>query len=478
MKIVSCIEEAVNNRLIPPGSVIYVSGNAAAPQDLLEVLAADRSITGVDMYGVLLLGDRLKGLFTEERCKGITHRVIFNSYLTREAVNRGWAYYHPMHLSEIPKYLQQRIRPNVVMLSVAGPDNGGNYSLGTTVEGVLAAVQVAKESGGIVIAERNKQMPFIIGTTIPENCIDYLWDTDYLLPASPISKPDDKAQRIGRIIAARFIQDGRGSEPGSTLQYGIGEVPEAVTDAILERGVGDLAVHTELFADAMAKLIKQGVVTNRWKRHLNFSVAAIFLAQNQAGYDWLNFNSGVQSRPANYTNSVFKIAEQPRMVAINSAIGVDLHGNIWADSLDARRIYSGVGGQADFIRGAQYSEGGVAIIALKATTADGVSKIVNRAPAGITNTATPADKVILVTENGAMDPRSLSLGERAVAIAHLARPDERERLLRIIFDSPEFHKPDAALRSRVPGFIPYEEAVERHYMPAESGSLGASPLPH
>jgi acyl-CoA hydrolase len=149
------------------------------------------------------------------------------------------------------------------------------------------------------------------------------------------------------------------------------------------------------------------------------------------------------------------------MVAVNSAIGIDLNGNIWADSLDARKIYSGVGGQSDFIRGAQYSEGGVAIIALKSTTSGGTSKIVDRSPAGITTTSIPADQVIIVTETGAFDPRSLSLGERAVGIAHLAQPAERERLLKIIRDDPAFHKPDLTLHKGVPGFTPYENAVRR-----------------
>ncbi|RME26359.1 MAG: acetyl-CoA hydrolase, partial [Candidatus Zixiibacteriota bacterium] len=332
MKTISVPDEVINARTIPPGSVIYASGNAATPQLLLAQLARDHSIVDIDLYTVLPLGDRIAELYSAERCRTITHRVIFNSYLTRQAVNSGCAYYHPMHLSEIPKHMFQRIKPNVVLLTVSGPDHGGNYSLGTTVEGVLAAVQYANKHGGVVIAERNAKMPFVLGTTIPEEAIDYLLETDYPLPLSPVHHPDDRARRIGEIIAALYIHDGRGEEPGSTLQYGIGEVPEAVTDAIIRKGVGDLAIHTELLADAMQNLIKRGVVTNRWKPHFTFAVSSIFLSESQAGYDWLHFNSSVQSRPSDYTNSVFKISELPRMVAINSAIGVDLHGNIWADS--------------------------------------------------------------------------------------------------------------------------------------------------
>lgn len=458
---VNSVDEVINPLLIQPGSVIYISGNAATPQVLLEQLGLDHSIKDVDTYGVLWLGERIRPLFTEKRCATLTHRIIFNSYITREAVNNGWAYYHPIHLSEIPRYVRSAIKPNVVLLQVNGPDRGGNYSLGTTVEGVLEAINTCHKNGGIVIAERNAKMPFVLGTTVPESMLDYVLDVDYPLPSSPIPEPDSVATRIGEIIAALYICDGSGSEPGSTLQYGIGEVPEAVTEAILKKGVKDLAIHTELFADAMAKLVKKGVATNRWKQNLNFSVASIFLSENQDGYDWLSFNSAVQSRPSNYTNSVFKISEQPKMVSINSAIGVDLHGNVWADSLEARKIYSGVGGQSDFIRGAQYSEGGVAIIALKSQTSEGISKIVDRCPAGITTTATPVDKVILVTEYGSLDPRTLSLGERAVGIAHLAKPSERENLLKIISDSPAFHKPDSPGNGKPRGFTPYEVAIKR-----------------
>lgn len=457
MKIVQRAEDVINSSIIKPGSVLYVAGNAAPPQELLLQLANDLSIKDIDMYSVLLLGDRIKPLFSRERCQTLTHRVIFNSRLTQEAVNNGWAKYHPMHLLQIPRHIRV-VKPNVVLLTVSGPDNGGNYSLGTTVEGVLEAIRVAKKNGGVVIAERNARMPFVLGTTVPAESIDYILETDYDLPASPVREPDERARRIGEIIAALYIDDGTGNEPGSTLQYGIGEVPEAVTDAIIAKGVGDLGIHTELFASAMIELVRKGVVTNRWKKSVSFSVASIFLGENQDEYDWMHYNSSIQSRPCDYTNSVFRIAEQPKMVTINGAIGVDLHGNVWADSLDARKIYSGVGGQADFIRGAQYSPGGLAIIALKSTTQEGISKIVDRCPAGITTTGIPADQIIIVSEYGAFDPRGLSLGERAVGIAHLAEPQQRERLLQIIHDNPAFHKPNLSFDTG-PGFTPYEAAV-------------------
>jgi acyl-CoA hydrolase len=451
MKIVKRVEEIVNNRMLPPGSRIYASGNAATPQVLFRQLATDTGIRDVEMMGVLFLGE-VAELFSEATCRRITHRIIFNGHHTREAVNKGWAKYQLMHLGDIPMQVLEYRKPTVAMIAVAGPDNGGNFSLGTTVEGTMAAIETVRANGGLIIAEHNARMPFVLGDTVPGKWIDYLLHSDYPLPVSPVQPPDDAARRIGRIIAALFVKD------RCTLQYGIGQVPEAVTDAILEKGVKDLGIHTELFADAMRRLVDEGVVTNRYTRtRSKFSIASIFLASSRQGYDWLHYNSAVQSRPSDYTNSILTIAEQPDMVSINSAIGVDLHGNIWADSMKARQIYSGVGGQCDFIRGANLSAGGVPIIALKSVTAKGVSKIMDMCPEGITTTAIAADPVVIVTENGAFDPRGLSISERAVGIAHLAAAPFKEALLKTIVDSPEFHRSKEALRSGVPkGFYPYE----------------------
>ncbi|MDJ0784755.1 MAG: malonate decarboxylase subunit alpha [Desulfosarcinaceae bacterium] len=451
MKRVKTVQEVINSSLLKPGSRIYAAGNAATPQVLFRQLAADDSIRGIDLIGVLYLGE-VGDLFSEANCRRITHRIIFNGHHTREAANKGWAKYQLMHLGDIPTQVREYLKPDVALISVAGPDNGGNYSLGTTVEGVMAAVETARSQGGLIIAERNARMPFVLGDTVPAEWIDYLLDTDYALPASPVHPPDEMARRIGRIIAERFISH------GCTLQYGIGQVPEAVTAAILDKGVRDLGIHTELFADAMQRLVEAGVVTNRFTATRNkFSIASIFLSADAEGYDWLDYNSSVQSRPADYTNNILNIAAEPKMVAINSAIGVDLHGNIWADSMLARKIYSGVGGQCDFIRGANLSPGGVPIIAFKSATAKGISKVVEMCPEGITTTAIAADPVVIVTENGALDPRGLSISERAVGIAHLADGAIKDALLKKVYDSAEFHHPWAALSDGVPkGFTPFE----------------------
>ena len=454
MKIVRKAADVINSTYVKPGSVIYTAGNAAVPQILLRSLAKDPNIYNIELLSVLLLGD-VSDLFTDVACQKIKHRIIFSGPHSREQLNKGQATYQLMHLSDIPKQIKNYIKPNIAMFTVSGPDNGGNYSYGTTVEGVQSAVHSIRENGGVVIVERNKQMPFVLGTTIHESEIDFMLDTDYPLPVSPVHSPDKVARKIGRLVAELYIGN------GTTLQYGIGEVPEAVTDAILEKGVRDIGIYTELFADAMRKLIDAGVVTNKYLE-VNFSIASIFLAADKQGYDWLNYNSSVQSRPCNFTNSILNIAKQHKMTAINSAIGVDLHGNIWADSLKGRQIYSGIGGQADFLRGSYLSDGGHAIIAMKSTTASGISKIMDMCPEGITTTAISADPVIIVTENGAFDPRGLNIAEHAVGIAHLAEPQTRDMLLKKIYDSPEFHKPPTALKNRPPkGFIPYEQVFRR-----------------
>jgi acyl-CoA hydrolase len=372
MKLINQIEEAVNPITIKPGSRIYTAGNAATPQTILKQIITDESIRNIEIISVLLLGD-IEKLFSEEVCKRVTHRVIFSGPFSRNALNKGMATYQVMHLSDIPHQVKEYLKPNVVFISVSGPDKGGNFSYGTSVEGLPAAVESAKTNGGIVIAERNRQMPFILGPTIDESKIDFLIDTDYPLPVSPVHQPDETAKRIGRLITELFISD------GCTLQYGIGKVPEAVTDAIIDKGVKDLGIYSELFADAMRKLVEKKVVSNKYS-DVNFSISSIFLATDKSGYEWLDYNSSVQSRPCNLTNSILNIARQHKMVAINSAIGVDLHGNVWADSLKGREIYSGIGGQADFLRGSYLSEGGFGIIAMEATTNKGLSKIIDMCP--------------------------------------------------------------------------------------------------
>lgn len=449
MKIFNNVEEVINSDVLSPGTRVYSAGNSCTPQLLLKQIIDDESIRDIDILSLLLLGDTGE-IFSEKVCQRINHRVLFAGSDSRQALNHGYASYQMMHLSDIPHQLKDYIKPNVVLLTVSGPDNGGNYSYGGTVEGLKAAVETARANKGLVIAEKNNQMPFVLGTTIKENEIDYLIETDYELPVSPVKQPDSIAQRIGNLIAELYIED------GSTLQYGIGEVPAAVTQAIIRKGLKDIGIYTELFADSMRELVTEGIVTNRYAA-ANFSIGSIFLSSTKEGYDWLDYNSSVQSRPCDTTNNVLKIAQQHKMTAINSAIGVDLHGNIWADALQGRMVYSGIGGQADFLRGSYLSRKGYGIIAMKSETQKGISKIMKLCPEGITTTAIAADPVIIVTENGAFNPMGLNIAEHVVGIAHLAQPAVKEELLRYIYDSKVYHKPQIALKDGAPkGFVSYD----------------------
>ena len=200
MKIVKNAKDIINSTYIKQGSVIYTAGNAAAPQTLLKQLARDPYIYNIELLSVLLLGD-VEELFTEMACQKIKHRIIFSGPYSREPLNKGMATYQLMHLSDIPKQVIKYIKPNICMFTVSGPDNGGNYSYGTTVEGVQSAVHAIRENGGIIIVERNKQMPFVLGTTIHESEIDFMLDTDYSLPVSPVHKPDAVARRIFAMVS-------------------------------------------------------------------------------------------------------------------------------------------------------------------------------------------------------------------------------------------------------------------------------------
>ena len=202
MEIVKKVEDIINSRLLHPGRIIYTAGNAATPQVLLKQLAADTAIHDVELLSILVLGD-IAELFSPESCKRITHRIMFNGPHSRDAMNKGLATYQLLHLSDIPRQLKHNIKPDVVFLQVSGPDNGGNYSFGTTVEGVKAAVDSARANHGLVIAECNKQMPFVLGTTLHKNDIDYLIHTDYELPVSPVHEPDDFHRSEGEMFGGR-----------------------------------------------------------------------------------------------------------------------------------------------------------------------------------------------------------------------------------------------------------------------------------
>ena len=246
------------------------------------------------------------------------------------------------------------------------------------------------------------------------------------------------------MITEHFIFD------GVTLQVGIGKIPDAVVGTIRDARYRDLGVQTELYGDGLMLLQRLGIVTNRKKKANNgYSTTSLIMGSREL-YDYVHMRSGVQMRPSAYTNAAETIQSNRPFVSVNTAIGVDLFGNVWADFIDPRHYYSGVGGQPDFIRAIIDPAVGTPIIAMKSRTDKGASKIVPMHPAGVSLTASAYDGLVLVTEYGIADLRGLSLGNKALAIASVAHPDFREDFLKQITDDPLFTKPHDFRPDRTP----------------------------
>ena len=231
---------------------------------------------------------------------------------------------------------------------------------------------------------------------------------------------------------------------------GLGKIPDAVVGTIKDAGRRDLGVQTELYGDGLMVLQQEGIVTNRKKRtNMGYSTTSLVMG-SKALYDFVHMRSGVQMRPSAYTNSAQTVRQNSPFVSVNTAIGVDLFGNVWADFIDPRRYYGGVGGQPDFIRALNDRAHGAPIIAIRSRATSGASKIVSKHPPGINLTASSFDGVVIVTEWGAADLRGLTSGEKALAIASIAHPSYRDELLRQIYEDPLFTKPVGVYLEKAP----------------------------
>jgi acyl-CoA hydrolase len=304
-------------------------------------------------------------------------------------------------------------------------------------------------------------MPFTLGQSIVDKqSIDYLIEDDdikpcYDFPSPDFNNPPATARRIGELIAGHFIRD------GVTLQAGIGQIPDAIVGTIKEAGFRDLGIQTELYGDGLMQLQKSGIVTNmKKKQHMGYSTTSLIMGSMDL-YRFVHMRAGVQMRPCTVTNAAEVIRRNSPFVAINTAIGVDLNGNVWADFIDARRYYSGVGGQPDFVRALNSPEYGVPIIALKSTTESGSSKIVKVHPPGVSLTASAYDGVVIVDEYGIADLRGLTAGEKALAIASIAAPQYREEYLKSIFEDQLFTKPVGSSLGQTPrGVTMYQGSIK------------------
>jgi 4-hydroxybutyrate CoA-transferase len=417
-KVVS-VEEAVS--FVKSGDRVFISGNAATPLLLMNALAQRKdSLFDVELNHVLLLGDDPLSKPGMER--HFRHNSLFVGPADRQAIAEGRSAYVPVHLSEIPALFTKKIIPlDVAFIHVSPPDEHGFMSFGVE----CAASKAAAESADIVIAQVNERMPRTLGDVfIHVSRVHKIVEcSEPLLPLAP-SESTEVERKIASHVA-RLIED------GSTLQLGIGGIPDAVLSQL--DGLQHLGVHTEMVSDGVVKAIERGIITNQKKTLHPGKVVATFILGSEQLYEYVDNNPYFELHPCDYTNNPFVIAQNAKMVAINSAIEVDLTGQVCADSIGTK-IYSGFGGQVDFIRGAAYSKDGKPIIALPSTTKnDTISRIVPTLKHGAGVVTTRADVHYVVTEYGIASLHGKNLQQRAEALIAIAHPhfrDELERSLR------------------------------------------------
>lgn len=396
---------------------VFSHGASATPTPLLEAMAARDDIEDVRLYHLHTDGP---APWSEPARGGRIRSVsLFNGPSMRGPVSEGRADFVPIFLSDVPGlFLSGNVPLDVAMVQLSPPDRHGYCSLGTSVDAARAAVDSAR----FVIAEVNEQMPRTHGmSAVPLDRVDAFVHTNRpLIEHLPAPETDVEA-RIGELVAKLV-------ENGATLQLGIGAIPDAVLARLGDRR--DLGVHTEMFSDRMVDLIGTGAVTNRHKQVLPGRSVTSFVIGSRRLFDFVNDNPMVEFHSCDRTNDTALIGRNPRVTAINSAIQIDLTGQVCADSM-GHRIYSGIGGQMDFIRGAARSRGGKPIIALPSTAAGGtVSRIVWELTPGAGVVTTRGHVHWVVTEYGVVNLHGLSIRERTEALISIAHPDFRAELTR------------------------------------------------
>jgi 4-hydroxybutyrate CoA-transferase len=414
MRIVSP-EEAVAG--IRSRDQIYVQMAAAAPTALLEALVARADeLTDVGIIHLHLEGPGPH--LAPEMASHFRHRALFIGPNARKAVNEGRADFVPIFFSDIPHLFRSGAQPlDAVFASVSPPDAHGFCSLGVSVEAMHAAIDAART----VIVQFNPSMPRTLGDAfIHVSQIDLAIEVDQPPYEYPRPAIGDVERRIGAYVAD-LIPD------GATLQLGIGAIPSATAELLTDKR--ELGVHTEMFTDAVVDLVEAGVVTGSRKSRNRGKLVATFLMGTTKLYEFIHDNPMVEMRPVDFTNDTHVIRSMERMIAINSAIEVDLTGQVVADSI-GYRLYSGVGGQMDFMRGAALAPGGRPIIALPSSAgADGsTSRITSSLKEGAGVVTTRAHVQTVVTEWGVAELWGKSMRERAKALIAIAHPDHRERL--------------------------------------------------
>ncbi|MGD2245094.1 MAG: acetyl-CoA hydrolase/transferase C-terminal domain-containing protein [Candidatus Aminicenantes bacterium] len=409
-------EEAVS--VIKSKDRVYISGNAATPYVLMNTLAERKDdLENVELVHVLLLGE--DPLSIPEMVGHFRHNSLFVGPADRKAINEGRADYIPIFLHQIPNLFYSGQMPlDVALIHTSPPDEHGFMSLGVEILASKAALETAKT----VIVQVNEKMPRILGDSfVHVSRVDKVVEISKELPQLEKKAFTEVERKIGHSIADLI-------EEGSTLQLGIGGIPDAVLSAL--RGRLDLGVHTEMVSDGVMEAIESGIITGAKKTFHPYKVILTFMLGSKRLYEYADNNPIFEAHPTDYTNHPFNVSRNEKMVAINSAIEVDITGQVCSDSVGAF-IYSGFGGQVDFIRGAAHSKGGKPIIALPSTAKKGtMSRIVPYLKKGAGVVTTRADVEYVITEYGVAYLHGKNLQERTRALINIAHPSFRDDLIR------------------------------------------------
>jgi 4-hydroxybutyrate CoA-transferase len=408
-------------QLLQPGHHVFIQSVAAAPKALIDAMVGRASeLKDIKIFHLHTEGE---APYANPEFEGVFHTyAFFIGKNVRQAIAEGRGSYIPVFLSEIPRLIRQRIiRIDVALVSVSPPDKHGFCSLGTSVDATRAAIEMAD----VVIAQVNRFMPRTHGDAqIHYREFSKMVEYDMPLYTARASSISPVEQKIGDYVAS-LVED------RATLQMGIGNIPNAVLSSLSNHK--DLGIHTEMFSDGIIPLVEKGIVTGKYKKKHKGKIVSTFALGSKHLYDFIDDNPTVAMLEVSYTNDSSIIRQNPKATAINSAIEIDLTGQVCADSI-GHNMFSGVGGQMDFIRGASLSEGGKAVIALPSITNVGASKIVSYLKEGAGVVTTRSHVHYVVTEYGIAYLYGKSIAERARELIRIAHPEHREQLDRESFE--------------------------------------------